>query len=371
MRRLPHSGCATVCCVVATLFADTARATDPEGGQAESPQAADDKDAAISRARELFNEGAERAHRGDWVQALVAFERSYEVHPHAATEYNIAYCNRVLGRYTHAHEMVRKALSDNIASMGVVLPAEQATAARTYLADVDKQLAHAIVSLSPKAALMRVDGRPLELRVAEGPRPVLWAGTRELGPSEPTPSSTFEVVLDPGSHVIAISQAGYTEDVAIRNFEPGSEVPLVFQLSPLMAASSPNEGHAMEGHRAISPRTQKILGAAVGAAGLICLGIGSAFGLAAISEWSLAKQDCGGDPARCSDVLSGQSHRSAALDDATVSTISFVAGGVLLGSGAALFLTASPRDKNPMSTLVLTPRVGSNRAGLALSGVFE
>jgi hypothetical protein len=53
---------------------------------------------------------------------------------------------------------------------------------------------------------------------------------------------------------------------------------------------------------------------------------------------------------------------------ATVSTVAFIAGGVLVAAGAVLWFTA-PKAR-PQMGLRITPSVGANGAGLTLAGSF-
>src|SRR5689334_11721443 len=108
-------------------------AQSPPAAQAPAPGEAD---AATLQARALFSEGTDKAHRGEWSLALAAFQRSWSLHPHAVTAYNIGYCERALGRYTRARKMFGEAFAESAAHGGVELPQELAAAAKTYLAEL-------------------------------------------------------------------------------------------------------------------------------------------------------------------------------------------------------------------------------------------
>jgi hypothetical protein len=284
-----------------------------DGDRSASPAAAPE-DVATAQARDLFNEGTDRARRGDWSQALTAFERSRGLRPHAVTTYNVGYCERALGRYTRARKMFGKALADNAAHGGVELPDNLATAAKGYLAELERQIARAVITLSPEGASVSVDGRPLERAVMDGPRPILWADTRELGPAEAAAASTFELHIDPGTHVFVVSRPGYPDVVTTRTFDPGSDVDVVLALSaPLAAraaAPSPPPGRGESaGARGTAPsRLPLYVALGVGGAGL-------ATGLIA-----------GGVALGIKDK--GVSHYAQAGTPADVSTAAFVVGGI-------------------------------------------
>jgi hypothetical protein len=163
--------------------------------------------------------------------------RSSALRAHAVTTYNIAYCERALGRYTRARKMFAKALAQSAAHGDAELPDDLASSAKTYLGELERQIARSLVSLSPEDATILVDGRPLERAPTDAPRPVLWAGTREPGTAEPAPASMFELHVDPGSHVFVVSKSGYADDVRTRTFDPGSEKDVVVTLSPVSPAA--------------------------------------------------------------------------------------------------------------------------------------
>src|SRR5215472_10152804 len=133
MRRYRFGACAATWAMVGAL------ALASPGVLAQSPpvdraQAPASEDAATLQARAFFNEGTDKAHRGEWSLALAAFQRSWALHPHAVTAYNIGYTERALGRYTRARKMFGEAFAESAAHGGVELPQELAAAAKMYLA---------------------------------------------------------------------------------------------------------------------------------------------------------------------------------------------------------------------------------------------
>jgi hypothetical protein len=61
---------------------------------------------------------------------------------------------------------------------------------------------------------------------------------------------------------------------------------------------------------------------------------------------------------------------STARTDATVSTIGFIAGGVLTAAGLGLVLFAPSKTRSDAATMHAMPIVGPSRAGLAVEGAF-
>jgi hypothetical protein len=98
--------------------------------------------------------------------------------------------------------------------------------------------------------------------------------------------------------------------------------------------------------------------------GVVGLGVGTVFGLKTSSTWSDAKAHCTG--LECDRT--GVQLATDAKNAGTVSTIAFVAGGVLLAGGAVLFFTA---PKGPSKTGASRDvRVGVGVGSLLMQGSF-
>jgi serine/threonine-protein kinase len=83
--------------------------------------------------------------------------------------------------------------------------------------------------------------------------------------------------------------------------------------------------------------TQAKVGIAVGAAGVVAVGIGSYFGLRAMSKWDEAKDHCGGTTL-C--TRQGVDLHDQAEVSGNVSTVLFALGAAAVGTGVVLFLKA-------------------------------
>ena len=322
------------------------------------------EDTATSQARALFTEGTEDANRGDWSQALPAFERSEALRPHAVTTYNIGFCERALGRTMRARKMLGKALAENAAHGGVELPDDLSASARTYLAELERRIARAVVSVSPADSAITVDGAPLERGTTDGPRPVLWAGTRDPGPGEPPPASTFELELDPGSHVLVASRDGYGNEVTTRTFEAGAETALTLTLSVPAPAPAPAPASASAFAPASTPppaapsRLPLTLAIVVGGAGLAT---GAIAGSIALAQRQKLSSDC--PTFSCSG--SGATDLSRADTAADVATAGFIVGGI--GAATALVIWWLSSRSAP-ATARLQPWIASGQGGV--SGTF-
>jgi hypothetical protein len=312
----------------------------PAAGSATTP--------GVAEARTAFHDGTELARQQRWVEALEAFERSEALHPHAITTYNIGYCERLLGHATRASKMLAKALADHHARGDIELPAELVSAAQAYLSEADRQMARVVVTITPGA--VAVDGRPLELAASEGPRPLLLAGTRAVGQPEVPPSFTFEVLLDPGTHVFVLSVKGRPDVVANQTLAPGSQISLELRLPETTWGTKPpaTPAEPSRADKAGKPnRVPAFVALGIGAAGLAA---GTVSGLIAFGKKGDVSNACTG-----MDTSSCASERSTANLAADISTGSFIGGGVAVGAGVLLFFTAPGSQTGPRAA-ASTPR---------------
>jgi hypothetical protein len=164
--------------------------------------------------------------------------------------------------------------------------------------------------------------------------------------------------VDPGEHTFTFEVAGQPtlqKKIVVRENEQGRRESVV--LGP--AAQSP-VGSPETPSSSSRPGAQKILAVVAGAVGVVGVGLGSAFGLIALSKKNDAQNAC---PDQCKDP-SGVSQWSDAKSAGNVSTVAFVVGGVALAAGAVLWLTA------PSSTPGPSAQVGVGPGVLQVAGVW-
>lgn len=199
-----------------------------------APEArADDATEKKLAARARYLQAVELVQKAQWSDALAAFEASAKLYPSASTTLNMGACERALGRYVRARATLSQALEESAAAGGS-LPESSAIEARGFVAEIDRLLAKVTVTIDPPEAAIAVDGRPLFTSKA-GPTPLLAAGVLPPGPGAPPPSKSFELVVDPGAHVITLSRKGFTDAVVNKTFAPGSTSTLDLKLDLLPA----------------------------------------------------------------------------------------------------------------------------------------
>lgn len=206
--------------------------SEPPGSTASrdaQPDPESQEDPARLEARELFLAGVKQVKEAQWATALASFEASNARFTHATTVFNIAACERAMGRYTRARASFERALElarSNPETLAVSLRTE----AKGYVVEANRILARIDVTISQVDARIAVDGRPLARDGAE-----YVAGLSSPGLGAKVPGKRFRVVVDPGNHVFTVSRKGYEDAVVRRTFRTGEKVALPLKLDRLPA----------------------------------------------------------------------------------------------------------------------------------------
>jgi serine/threonine-protein kinase len=189
------------------------------------------------------------------------------------------------------------------------------------------------------------------------------------------------VPVDPGEQKIAASAPGYEPwnsnvnlppngarivvDVPALQALPPSELPPPAAVAQNEAASPPvaQPAAAMD-RRDSAPRStfHKPLAYALGGAGIVALGVGTYFGIRAISENNKADEACPND--RCKNTA-GIDHDKAAHSSATAANVLVAGGLALVAAGIVVFVTR-PREDSVQVSLT----TGPGTAQLNLRGTF-
>lgn len=209
------------------LSVASARAEEP----VQAPAPADDEQS--NKARAEFTRGVELVKNAHFGDALVAFEASARLRPHPVTTFNMGACQRAMSHYTLARATLERALAEQ--KPGSELPPNLAADAQGFLQQIEATLARVPVTLKEPNVSMAVDGRPLAPRATSGSRRELVAGLLPAGKGTPAGLREFDLILDPGVHVITVTRKGYADAVINRNFSTGKQPPLVLELERLPA----------------------------------------------------------------------------------------------------------------------------------------
>lgn len=318
-------------------------------------------------AEALFLEGRALMERKDYAAAAAKFGASDKASPSVGARLNQGDCYAALDRTASAWTAYKAAA--NLAQQKQ--DSARARLANTKATELSARLTYLIVAV---------------------PEPV--PGLVVTAAGNPVSAALFgqRVPVDPGSLSIAASAPGFERfSTDVKTAGPGQAVTATIPKLASQAGDARPDPDVKpdvkpDGEPGIKPdvtpdpggdtvevedpgRTRRLLGLSVGAAGLVGVGVGLAFGAAARSNWNSAFDDglCDEDTNVCDDE--GQDKTDAARTQATISTIAVVAGVALAGAGVVLYLTAPSAGDGGASARV-SPMVGDRELGVALSGSF-
>lgn len=298
------------------LFASTALAEPSPGDRA--------------AATALFEQGRKLMEQHAYDAACAKLAESQRLDPGGGTLLNLATCHELEGKTATAWSEFTEALG--IARVDG--RQDRVKYANEHIAALEPKLARLVIVVGPEAELTGLEIRRDGARVGRA----AW-GTA--------------IPVDPGAHALAASAPGHAdwnttitvgeaqqESVAIPPLEavapPPAPQPAASPAPPVMvepprgATAPPRQDHP-------PPRAGlSVPGVLVTAAGVLGVGIGSYFGVRAISKRHQSDDECAHG---CTDE--GVRLNDQAKTAADISTVAFVAGGIGLAVGGYLLVTDS------------------------------
>lgn len=305
-----------------------------------------------SSAQALFEDGRKLMIEGKFGEACPKLAASQRLDPGAGTLLNLATCYEKNGQVASAWATFKDAASS--ARQTGHLDWERA--ARERAEQLEPNLSRLTIVVPPDAdvpgLVIERDGRAVDraewgiaLPVDAGVHPI-----EALAPKKQKWSTTISVAPN-------AAQASVTIPVlALEQSEnAGSQI-----------TAAPTPPVAPDDRMADPGATQRTIGLVAGGVGLVGLGVGSVLGLVAKSTHDDALTHCTPD-LRCS--REGIDLGDRASTQATISTVSFIAGGALLAAGAVLFLTA-PKKRGPNAAFFVAPAAQRSGAIGGVGGAF-
>jgi hypothetical protein len=297
-------GCAFPCVVLA----------QPEAARARDPIAAET----------LFARGKQLIDQGHTSQACAAFAESLQLDPAGGTLLRLALCHEAEGKLASAWleftEVVR--VSKEATGEPTKLT-ERVRIAREHLATIEPRLPKLVVSV-PEGA------RVADLRVTANGLPRnrgIW------GVAVPIDAGDVQIVAEaPGRQTFRTSvraEEGRQVSVEVPPLEVEAGAP-----SP--APNARDESLAP----APSPFPLRPVGIGVAAAGVAVLGIGTYFGLTAISRWNDSNKQCPGTACNAESVSLAHDAKQAA----TISDVTFGVGVAAVVAGVVFFVLGAPKN---------------------------
>ena len=308
-----------------------------------APLASAQDQAATAEA--LFREARELSAHGQYAEACPKFAASQKLDPGYGTLYNLGECLTHEGKTASAwaafHEAAALAKSAGQAD-------REAKAARS-IAALESKLERIIISVAapPPGLVVKRSGITIDAAA--------WGSA---------------LPVDPGKHLIEASAPG-KKPFSIEVTTAGPSKPVTVEIPALVDA--PVEPTSIAAPPPVAPpadsgASRRVAAYVTGGVGVAGIVIGAVMGSMAKSKWNEAQtQHC-----RTSTLCDadGVSLVSSAQSGATVSTISFIAGGTLLATGVVLFATALPKSPAKTGRLVLSPVLDPTQGGLLLRGSF-
>jgi hypothetical protein len=169
------------------------------------------------------------------------------------------------------------------------------------------------------------------------------------------------IPVDPGSHAVdaqAPQRKPFHQSVNV----PSGGASITVTVSELDPADEGGGATPTPETPSSNGSTQRTIGLVVGGLGIIGVGIGSVFGLSAMSKENDATQhDCNSsNQCNRTGVQLGQDAQSAA----TASTIAFAVGGVAIAGGVLLYFTAPKGSSAPTVGLRASTIPGGGTVGV-------
>jgi tetratricopeptide (TPR) repeat protein len=316
--------------------------------------------AAKREARKHFQRGVELLSDEQVGEALLEFQRSYELKPHFAVLYNIGQAQSMLGRPIEAVDTFKRYLSDG----GKGIRSTRRKEVERDIASQKARIATLEIRATPVGATITMDGQkmgsaplPLGVRVAIGEHAI---------------SATAEG-YDPGELKVTVAGGDYRviQLPLVKHVEPPPPPPpapppvvLVAERpvepptpSIIVAAPPPVEPESQ------SVRRMRIAGLVTAGAGVAVVATGAGLLLKAKSDHDAALDHC---TPNC-DASSG-SLQSRADRYLVASEILLFTGGAALVTGGTLYFLARHRAKASVAHAQVLPVLGPGFAGLAARG---
>ncbi len=311
------------------------------------------QDSAV--AQSLYDQARKLTAASKYSDACPKFEESQRLDPTPVTQFWLADCYEHVGRTASAW------------SSFLDLAAEARRTGGPKAEEREKVAKDRANALQPKLTQLAIDV-PAAVRV-----PGLVV--KRDGEAVHDGQWGSPVPVDPGNHTLEASAPGKQTWTKTQDVEGvGQTVTVqVEALADAPVAPPPAAGPTPAGPAPATPESTpssssplKTVGLIVGGVGIVGLGVGTAFGVIALSKNSAANSGhCGGSLGGANQCdATGVSDRSDAVSAGNVSTIGFVAGGLLLAGGATMWLLA------PSSSVQVAPAVGTNGGGFLVRGVF-
>ena len=274
----------------------------------------------VATARKLAEEGQTALNTKDYPTAADRFRRAEELHHAPTLLVGLARAYVGLGKFVRARESYNKVLHQPLPKDPPPAFTQALKDAKAEIGPVESKIAWVtiVVSGTDKPAV-KLDGDEV---------PVAALGAKRA--------------VDPGDHVVTATAEGFSTDEKRFASESGASADVALALTAL-PSSKPIPGPAPASGDSGAGDTQRLagfIGIGVGAAGLV---VGAITGGLAMGKHSSLSDACPNGQCPASEQSDLDSYHTLGL----VSTIGFIAGGVLAAAGLVVVLTAPSDPSEP------------------------
>lgn len=277
----------------------------------------------------LFEEGRKLMAQGRVRDACTKFKDSLEKAPGVGTQLNLGDCYERLGLTASAWSTFK----DAEAEAHRTGKSDRERTARERAKQLEAKLGKIVLVFAEKldkTGEVKRDGLVLDDAVISGPIPT-DPGLHKI---EVTAKGKKPLVL-----TVEVAQGPVQQKVDVPRLEPDGTA-IVTTAEPGGEKATPRYSASMVGAPSGSPlRTVGLVTAGVG---IVAIGVGAYFGVRTYSLWKDVLDRC--DPTACD--AQGKQSGDDARTAGTISTVGFVAGGLLTAGGIVMFIVA-PKSSSP------------------------
>lgn len=285
-------------------------------------------------AERLFREARKLVEAGDFEAACPKFAESERLEPAPGTLVNLAECEVHTGKLVSAQEHYR------LASSGYPKTDKRHDLAAQKAAALEGKIAHLTLKLAP--------GVPDGAAVRRGDALV---AAKDLGAS---------VSVDPGAVSIVVTVPGRVDKTYPLELRNGETKELVLEAGEPVSVAAP-DGPVQAPDSGGSVR---MAGFVIGGVGIAGLALGAVTGILAMGSASTVNSHCNTTTYVCDPE--GLNAAQAGDVFAPLSTVGFIAGGVLVATGVVLVIVGGKKKE----AVSFVPVVGPTFAQAALVGTF-
>jgi len=289
----------------------------------------------LKEAGERYARGLSLYSDGEFLLALVEFERAYQLSNNYKVLYNIGQVRIQLGRYAKAKE----ALEDYLKAGGTNLSPERSKAVSKDLATLAERTASLLVVTREAGADISLDGKVI--------------GTSPL---------SLPVIVDAGEHNLVLHKSGFYDSAQSITLAGHDQLELTVDLKPIPMATQAKSSDARTAQVAPSKSSRNTaIWASWAATGTLAAtaGVVGYFGIWKANELETMRTSY---PVSKSELEKTQSQANTLL-----AITDITAGLAVVAGGVALYLTLSHPSEKPASSSVA---LGIAPNGLRLRGSF-